>query len=308
MIPEAIPYPAFVPSSNTRLFRRDPFIYFDHCVHETVADRTDALHRHRGKAEFVIHHFGYVEDSKVRRSEKERHYYELALRKAATSPSSYEAVLGAGVAELDHAKQAATALPYFKEAIALRPQHAWGWVYTGICLTRLGRHVEAFETIHHAITLDPANLLAASTLGDICLQMADYSNARIAYERSIQLGDASTLSLAKLRAAEVNAGESDSGMARFDAAIRQCPDCAELVDIYATTAFLAGRSGDACEAAERRLAMKSLSPFNFFLAATLHLQANRNEKVQTILDDALRRFPEDASLRNLADSLALNVS
>ena len=304
-IPETAAFPAYFPSTNTRLFRRNPSIFFEHCVHETVAGRIDALHLRRKTSDFVIHHFGYVEDESVRRSQKEQLYYQLALKKVAGSPNSYEANLGAGMAELDHAKQPAAALPRFEKAIQLSPRRAPGWLYAGICLTRLGRYAEALNHVQRAISFDPANMLAASTLGDIYLQMADHRNARVAYERAIQLGDASPLSLAKLGAAEVHLGDRDSGIARVEAAIRQSPESAELYDIYAPTAFLAGRPATACEAADRRLSMKNVSAFNFFLAATLHLHTNMHHKAQSILQAGARRFPNDAELCNMMTSLGL---
>ncbi|WP_263374061.1 TPR domain-containing glycosyltransferase [Granulicella aggregans] len=304
LTPETADYPAYFPSSNTRLFRRDPRIYFEHCVHETVADRIDTLHLPRRTADFVIHHFGYVEDAAVCRSQKENLYYSLALKKVLESPNSFEAILGAGIAELDHAKQAANALPYFEKAVALSPCHPGGWVYAGICLTRLGRYDEALKHIHRAINLEPANVLANSTLGDIYLQIADGKNARAAYERAIQLGDVSPLSQAKLGAAEVNLGHGESGMARLDAALRQSPGNAELYDIYATAAFLAGRPADACEAANQRLSMKGVTAFHFFLAATLHVHAHMRQEAEAILHAGIRRFPEDAEIRKMMTSLS----
>ncbi|MBB5061153.1 glycosyltransferase involved in cell wall biosynthesis [Granulicella aggregans] len=306
--PETGGYPAYFPSSNTRLFRRDPLIYFEHCVHETVADRIDELGLHRRRGDFLIHHFGYVEDTTVRRSQKENLYYSLALKKVLGSPESYEAVLGAGIAELDHAKQAATALPYFEKAISLCPYQPGGWVYNGVCLTRLGRYDEALQHIHRATSLDPNHALATSTLGDVYLQTGDHKNSRLAYERAIQLGDASPLTLAKLGAAEVNLGHSESGMARVETALSQSLDNTELYDIYATAAFLAGRPIDACEVANRRLSMKGLSAFNFVLAATLHLHTNMRHKAHGILHDGIRRFPEDPELRNMIASLGVLAS
>lgn len=306
--PETGGYPAYFPSSNTRLFRRDPLIYFEHCVHETVADRIDKLSFPRRSVDFVIHHFGYVEDAAAHRFQKETLYYSLALKKVHESPNSYQAVLGAGIAELDHAKQAKAALPYFEKAIDLCPYNSSGWVYKGLCLTRLGRYAEALKHVHRAIGMDRANALANSTLGDIYLQMGDHNNAHSAYERAIKLGDASPLSLAKLGVAEVNLGHTEAGMMRVEDALGQSPDNAELYDIYATTAFLAGRRVDACDVANRRLSMKGASAFNFILAATLHLHTNMRQKAHTILHDGIRLFPEDAELRNMIASLGVLTS
>ena len=303
LLPETRDWPAYFPSTNTRLFRRDPQVYFEHCVHETVADRLAALKLRRKPAEFVIHHFGYVEDRNERRAEKETLYYDLALKKVAGSRNSYQANLGAGIAELDHAKNAAAALPCFKRALALDARRPAAWLYAGICLMRLGRNAEALSHLDRAAAMDAGNPLVASSLGDLHLQLNDHASASNSYRKAIALGDTSPLTLAKLGAAEVNLGLGESGIAKIEQAVGESPNSAELYDIYATAAFLAGKPVAACEAADRRLAMKNVASFHFFLAATLHLHSNLREKAEDILLSGAIRFPEDPEISNLLTSL-----
>lgn len=302
LVPETSAFPSYFPSGNTRLFRRDPGIYFEHCVHETVADRLDALHLRRIPAPFIVHHFGYVEDVETQRALKENLYYELALKKVVGSPTSFEANLGAGMAELDHAKRAAAALPYFNKAIALLPQCALGWLYASICFVRLGVYADALTFVQHAISLDPLHVLAASTLGDIYFQGNKKAEARAAYTHAIELGDDSPLTLAKLGATEVHLGMS-SGIARVQAALHRAPSNAELYDIYATTAFLAGQHAVACETAVHRLEMDNPSAFNFLLAATLHLHSGMNQKAHMLVEDGISHHPDDPALHGMLASL-----
>jgi tetratricopeptide (TPR) repeat protein len=297
------PFPAFFPSTNTRLFRRHPGVYFEHCVHETVADRLETLHLQRKPAELVIHHFGYVDDATEKRASKETLYYELALKKVAKSRNSYQANLGAGIAELDHAKDANAALPYFKKAIALDGRKASAWLYAGICFTRQCRNAEALRHLTHALALDAKNPLTASSLGDLHLQAGDNAKARDAFQSAIALGDASPLTLAKLGAAEVHLGERETGIAKVEQAIERSPDAPGLYDIYAPVAFLAGKPQAACEAADRRLSMEKVTAFHFFLAATLHLHTNLRKKAEAILEAGAKRFPDDAEVKNLMESL-----
>ena len=303
VIPEAAGYSSYFPSSNTRLFRRDPGIYFEHCVHESVADRIDALGLRRVPADLLIHHFGYVEDAEATRTEKEQRYYRLALKKVAASPNSYQANLGAGMAELDHAKQAEPALAYFRRAEALAPHLSTGWLYAGICLTRLGRHAEALTHLQRAVELEPANLLAASSLGDVYFQQGAFLRAGEAYAGAAALGDASPLSLAKLGASQIHLGDRESGMGKMREAIGSSPDNAELYDIYATAAFLGGFVQNACDAAKRRLAMKKVSAFNFLVAATLFQLSHLQDEADSIARDGLARFPDDCELREFAAGL-----
>ncbi len=302
--PETANFPFYFTSSNTRLFRRDPGIYFEHCVHESVADRVDALHLQRVRSGVLIHHFGYVEDTKARRKQKENLYYDLALRKVSEC-STFGTYLGAGMAELDHAKRVSTALEFFKKAITLSPQQARGWLYAGICYTRIGQYAEALNMMQRAICLDPTNALSFSSLGDIHFQSKGYVDAHVAYSHAMDLHDASPLTLAKLGATDVHLGQHVPGIARIKAAIDRSPNEAELLDIYAASAFLAGRAIEACEAAERRLSADDVTAFNFLLAATLHVHSNLEQKAKVILRSGLLRFPDDRELRNLLDSLLL---
>jgi Flp pilus assembly protein TadD len=305
LLAETRGFPAYFPSTNTRMFRRNPEIYFEHCVHETVADRLAALRLNRKPAEFVIHHFGYVEDAADKRAQKETLYYDLALKKVARSRNSYQANLGAGIAELDHAKNPAAALPYFQKAIALEARRSSAWLHAGICLTRLARNAEALTHLNRALAMDPANPFTSSSLGDLFLQAGDHAKARSAYKKAIELGDASPLTLAKLGAAEVHLGECASGIAKVEQAIDQSPDAVELYDIYAPVAFLAGKPLAACEAADRRLSFENATAFNFFLAATLHLHSNMRQKAEAVLHAGAARFPEDIEINTMLRSLNL---
>jgi tetratricopeptide (TPR) repeat protein len=305
LLAETRGFPAYFPSTNTRLFRRLAGVCFEHCVHETVADRLAALRLRRRPAEFVIHHFGYVEDAAARRAGKETLYYELALKKAASSPGSCQANLGAGIAELDHAKNPAAALPYLRKAIAIESRSASVWLYAGICYARMGRSAEALAHLKQALAMDAANALAWSSLGDLLLQVGDHAKARNAYGQAIALGDGSALTLAKLGAAEVHLGDRDAGIAKVELAMAQTPDAVELYDIYAPVAFLAGKPKEACGAAERRLSLEKVTAFHFFLAATLHLHAGMRDRAEAIAGAGGARFPEDAEIAKLLDSLGM---
>ena len=305
LLPETRGYPAYFPSTNTRLFRRQSGIYFEHCVHETVADRLSALGLKRKAAKFVIHHFGYVEDSRAKRSQKETLYYDLALKKVAQSSGNYQANLGAGIAELDHAKNAAGALLYFIKAMELDSRGASAWLYAGICLSRLGRHTDALAHLNRSLAIDAANVLTWSSLGDLYLQSNDHTRAHHAYARAIGQGDASSLTLAKLGATEVHLGYGENGIAKVELAMSRDPDAIALYDIYAPVAFLAGKPKAACEAADHRLSLENVTAFHFLLAATLHLHSNMKEKAERLLHAAASCYPNDVDIRNMMTSLNL---
>jgi tetratricopeptide (TPR) repeat protein len=304
-LPEAASYPAYFRTLHTRLFRCDPRIRFEHCVHESVCDSMETSQLTRRPAAFILHHFGVVEDIDEQRKAKGSLYYSLALEKAATSKRSYRANLDAGMSEFDYAKRPLAALPYFKTAMMLAPKQPAAWLYGGMCLTRLGRHAEALKYLKRAAALDGRNMLIPSSLGDVFFQTGDYPKALEEYRRAVKLGDASALTKAKLGATEVHLGQTVEGLQRVEQAVKQSPDSSELYDIWSTTALLAGQHDAAREASDRRLNMQNVAGFHFYLAATIHLHTNHRPKAETILISGARKFPNDADIQTMMKSLNL---
>ena len=286
------PWPAYVRSLNTRLFRRHPDIYFEHPVHESITHRLDAAGRAYQPAGFLIHHFGYVEDAEAERARKNQAYYEMTLEKAAASPAQYQAQLEAGISELDHARRPSAALPYLERACSLAPRQPAAWLYAGLCHTRLGAWTQALPPLQRAVALDAHNPLAWRALGDVYFHTAHYPQACTAYHRARERGAADALSLAKLGAAEIQSGDKINGLARIRQAIREHPDAPELYDILAGSAFLAGQPAIACNAADHRLTMPGVQSFHYQLAATLHRHTGNESKALAIQQAGTSRFPE----------------
>ncbi len=305
-IQEAQLYPAYFKSFHTRLFRRHPEIYFEHCVHETVADRIDALALPRRPGNFIFHHFGFAEDPSEKRQAKNSLYYQLVSHKLAANVRSYQANLEFGISELDHARLPAFALGHFEIACSLEPRRPLGWLYAGICLSRLGRHAEALDRLRLAATLDAANPMAHSALGDVYAQLGSHRDAVAAYTTANRLGDGSVLLSAKMGAAQVQLGEREEGLAAIRKAVALSPAFGELYEILASAAFLAGQPMVARQAADHRLTMAGAKGYHFALAATIHLHTNDPLKAREILAAGVRLFPHDADIQQAQRSLQVS--
>ena len=293
-VDQARAFPAYVRSLNTRLFRRHPKIYFEHCVHESITHRLDAEGLTCKPAEFLIHHFGYVEDAADHRDRKNQSYYEMALAKAAAAPGHYQAQLEAGMAELDHARRPAAALPYLQRARTLDPRRPAAWLYAGLCHTHLGAYAPALQQLDRATALDAHNPLAWRALGDVFFQTQQYAQACEAWRRAQSLGAADPLTMAKLGAAEIQSGQKETGLTRIQQAVREHPDAPELYEILAGSAFLAGQPAIACDAADHRLTMPGATSFHYELAATLHRHAGHEENTLALPHAARLRSPENS--------------
>lgn len=301
-IEQACAYPAYFRTDHTRLFRRDARIRFKHCVHESVIESMVAAGLGRGRAGFILHHFGYVDDGGAIRASKDELYHRLGLRKLAAAPASYEAHLEAGMGELDHAKRPDRALGHFTQAISLDPARQVAWLYRGLCLSRLAKYAEALDDLERAALLNPAHPLVQSAIGDVHFQTGRYAAAQTAFAKARELGDISALTCAKLGAAEVQLGFGLQGLMKVQHAVAESPDWGELLDILGPTALLAGEPAVACRAADRRLTIGDATGFHFLLAATIHRHAGEVSKAEVILQRGLTMFPNDAQLRAVAAS------
>jgi tetratricopeptide (TPR) repeat protein len=228
-------YPGYVPSYHVRLFRRGLGICFEHCVHEHVTDRVDALGLNRVTAPLVIHHFAYAEDSVPVFREKVELYQRLLLRKLAGDPWDFDTLFQLGISEVEHLKVAGQALVRFEAAAAARPSDGRAPLYAGICLLRVGRLEEATGSLLRAEALGEGSQVLYDALGDSYLRAGDDLSARVAYEHTYDFGIVSPLTEAKHGTAEVLLGEIDAGLARIRAAIARDPEAPKLQVLLAVS-------------------------------------------------------------------------
>ncbi|WP_260739704.1 glycosyltransferase [Tunturiibacter lichenicola] len=294
-VEESRGYPAYLTSVNTRLFRRSPEIYFEHPVHETVAERLESLGRKTPLAPFVIHHFGYVEDSKLVREGKNELYHQLGQRKLRANPGDAHACFELGKSELEHRHDAAAALRLFERAYELNPSRADLWIFAGVSLLRLARPQEAIARLQHARLLGSRSAVLYEAMGDALYHCGEFGLACAEYE---QCGGVSPLVESKYGAAEVRMGQTVRGVERMRDAVAKAPEYAELYDILAAGAWMAGDRTLAIEAARMRLSVGSPSADNFLLAAKLCSLSDRGGEAHAIVTMGLTRFPQDAGLRS----------
>jgi glycosyltransferase involved in cell wall biosynthesis len=287
-------YPAYLPSINTRLFRRSPEIYFEHPVHETVAERLESLGRKTPLAPFMIHHFGYVEDSEVIRKGKNELYHQLGERKLRANPSDAHACFELGKSELEHRHAAAAALALFERACELNPSRAEFWIFAGISLLRLGRAQEALVRLQRARALGSQSAVLYEAMGDAFYHCGEFASACVEYERC---GGVSALVESKFGAAEVRIGQASRGVERMRMAVSAAPEYGELYDILAAGAWMAGYRTVAIEAARMRLSVGTPSADNYLLAAKFCSLSGKDGEARAIVTMGLTRFPEQPELQ-----------
>jgi tetratricopeptide (TPR) repeat protein len=222
-LPETLPYPGYVCSFHTRLFRRNPQVCFHDCVHEQITESIDRLGLYRTSASLSIHHFGPVETPAEVLHDKIRFYHQLGLKKIAKQPDNFDAHLQLGIAELFQMNRPEEALPLLCSASELRSRDGRAPLYAGISLLRLGRFAEALQSLLRAFHLGEDSAALHDAMGDALLCSGELRPAFVAYQRAYICSDRSPLAEAKVGLAEVRLGEVNRGLNRIRKALHRDP-------------------------------------------------------------------------------------
>ena len=268
-LPESLDYPSYVLATNTRLFRRDPRVYFERPVHETVIHRLQQLGRHVGVASFPIHHLGQAEDSVAKRAKKNETYQQIGRLHLTQHPDDSRTCFELGLGELEHFKNPQAALQHFSQAIALDPGNAPAHIMAGVCLVRLKEHARAIAALEQAKALDPTSIVLHEALGDAFYLSANYGAAHTAYQRALQLGSDSSLVVAKTGSCRIYLGDTPGGVALLEKALHADLEQPELLDVVALGFALAREHYRAAKVARQRLSLGNTTDFHHELAATL---------------------------------------
>ncbi len=290
-------YPAYVPSWNTRLFRRYHGVVFERPVHESVMPRVEALRLKTARASFVIHHLGHVEDATDERVRKNELYQTIGTEHLRAHPTDARTCFELGLGELEHYQRPDAALRYFERAVRLAPRDAPSWIFRGVCLVRLRRFDEALQVLARAGELDVKNIVLHETVGDVYFHTKRFAEAAGHYERAASLGSGSALVVAKLGASLVHLGRKQDGMTLVNAALDAEPEFAELHDMGTAVAMLAGEATRAAQLAVRRLMLPKVGPFHYVLAGSLCVAIGEHPGAKAVLQKGRGLFPNDAEIK-----------
>jgi tetratricopeptide (TPR) repeat protein len=297
LVEAARPYPAYVRSRSTRLFRRHPGVRFTRPVHEDVAESVRALGHLSVPAAFVIHHFGQVEDPQELRKRKNDLYDAIGRQHLLANPTDARTHCELGFVELAHRCCPERALPLFAQATKLNPRSAEAWLFVGICLVRLKRFAEALQPLAQSEQLVPNRIVLQETLGDAHFHRGDYPQAAQAYARAQALGGTCALIDAKHGSCEILLGQPKQGLERVVAALRREPDFPELYDVATVAAQMARNPKMAALIAVRRTSLAKPTAEHFRRAAELTLSTDNPDRARALLEAGLAQFPADPTLQ-----------
>lgn len=296
LLAESLAFPAYVKSMNTRLFRRNPRVFFERPVHETVAYRLKGLGLPVATASFVIHHLGQAEDDKAERARKNELYHQIGLGHLEANPEDARTCFELGLGELEHFKRPEAAFSLFLRALKIDPQDCNALIFAGVCLVRMQRYAEALELLSRARALHSSSIVLDEAMGDVHFHQQHHVEALSAYEEAMRKGSASALVLAKWGICQLYAGQQETGLEALRQALEREPAFPELLDLIAIGGALAQDNRFAATVARSRLALEGAFAFHYSLACALLRLSGDWAVHQEVVHEGLARFPEDASL------------
>ncbi len=280
---------------NTRLFRRHPEVYFQGRVHETVGYRLYELGMRMDQAEFIIHHFGFLNREQIQ-ANKAVFYRELGRQKVRDLPDNSLSHFELGVEEALHFHNYGEAAEHFHKAAQLNPRFGPGWLYYGRMLTLTGEHRGAIEAYARAEETSVNRTMLLDYQGESHYALGDFKAARSCYQKLHELEQDDPSIESKLGFTEVRLGLTDEGLRRLRHAIGAAPGNVECHDRLITACLWLGKLEEAAEAAERKLETSKAQPECFLRAATMYVLLNRWQRVLDLVKLGLEHFPKDPKL------------
>jgi len=303
LLPSAAKYPAFVEHQNVRLFRRKPEIYFVGRVHESVGPRIHELHGLLGRANFVIHHFGFAVDEATK-ARKNQLYREMGRQKIQEFPKDWQAFFELGLLELEQYKNLVEARALFSRACELNPSAGVAWFFLGLTIFRMGYFEDALNFLRQADHAGHRTALVAETSGDGHYNLGEFEEARSSYEAALKRGGGSAGVVAKLCLATIRSGKTEKGLTRLRNELCATPQVAELHEGLILALVYLNRIEDAAVAAEEKLAMiKGVLPGDYLRCGSLWAQVHNWQRASRALERGLLAHPGRPELARALDEV-----
>ena len=296
LLASADAYPAFVEHENIRLFRRSPEIYFVGRVHEGVGPRIREMHGTLGRANFFIHHFGFVIDAAAK-AKKNDSYREMGRQKIREFPKDWQAHFELGLLELEQYKNFPEARALFSRACELNPSAGVAWFFLGLTIFRMGDYEDALNFLRQADQAGHRTAIVAETRGDAYYNLGEFDEARTSYEAALKRQNGSAGVLAKLCLATIRAGKTEKGLSRLRGALEITPQIAELHEGLILGLVFLNRLEEAAQAADEKLrVVQGLLPADYVRSASLWAQIRNWQRASRVLELGLVAHPGNVQI------------
>jgi len=226
--------PAYIEHQATRLFRRDPEIFFLGSVHESVDQTLAQSGRIKlAVSDFHIDHYGYFKPE-VWEAKKLR-YRDLGYRKVQEQPENHMAWRELGMVQYLFDEHAEVMRCMERDyALSAEPLPL---LYMAKVQYKLGNLTEALELLDRIPDSDALVFEKSHCQGDILHDLGKLDDARLAYQATLAISNAlpeyrvwKPVIESKLGYVEVRLGEIDRGLQKLLWAVVETPDVYDSQD------------------------------------------------------------------------------
>jgi glycosyltransferase involved in cell wall biosynthesis len=296
LLASARAYPAFVEHENIRLFRRSPEVYFVGRVHEGVGPRIREMRGTLGRANFFIHHFGFVIEAAAK-ARKNDAYREMGRQKLREFPKDWQAHFELGLLELEQYKNLREARGLFALACELNPSAGVAWFFLGLTIFRMGDYRDALNFLRQADQAGHRTAMVAETRGDAYYNLGEFDEARTSYEAALKRKNGSAGVVAKLCLATIRSGKAEKGLSRLRGALEITPQITELHEGLILGLVFLNRLEEAAQAADEKLRLvQGLLPTDYMRSASLWAQVRDWQRSSRALELGLAAHPGNAQM------------
>lgn len=206
-------------------------------------------------------------------------------------PGLYEAELNLGICLLQ-IKDAATAIPYLKDAAAQKPKEFRPAFYLASGLLEQGQFAAAGAAFTTALSLNSSSAASEVGLAQALAREGKRTEAEPHFRKAAVLDPAYKDALLQLASLYDENQQPDQAIAIY----REFPENPAAQERMGALLSQTGRPADAIQALEQAVA-KSPSPANRVALAQAYVKAKQPEKAVPLVDQAVAADPRDYELR-----------
>lgn len=292
--------PAYAQHLVVRLFRRHPDILYKGCVHENIAPQILSAGFRLAKADFCIHHLGFL--ARSRYGKKAETYLELLQKKTEQERENPLAWLELARQFHEPFRKNEDALRCLKRALALDPKLGAAYFLAGVIYLDIGQDQEAISCLDRCQDKDEYAVEREHSRGDALHNLGRLQEAQRAYKKGLQLAGHDPQMESKLGYVEVRLGQQ-VGFQRMQNAIASIPLGAELHERLIKAYMAAGMLPEAAAAAEN-FAANVVHPKTILRAAAIRAHLKQDEQARKLVERGLEFFPESTELHQVRAELA----
>ncbi len=229
--------------------------------------------------------------------------FQRALR---DDPSSAEAQYGLGSVYLEQQRNS-EARDCFQRAVESHASYPDtlpnAWNNLGLLATREGRTAEAVPYFREALRLSPDHLVSLENLGNAYRQLKDWDEARATLERAVAVGPQEPEANYSLAMVYAQLNDTDRAYDYLQRALKLRPAYPEALNNLGVLYLRTGRRDQAVASFEECIRVAPAFDQSYLNLARVYVLENAPDKARSVLERLLQQHPDDPQAKQMLAAL-----